>query len=128
MDSIHKCALILSVTNDKGKTDKYLITAHVHDQAKYKIRRFPTDRFFEMSNCYQKFVVEVSFTTSEVATLHLLLYNILHSIFHYLYLYYLHLVLLFLKLTKKTRSSRSQMFFKIGVLKNFANFIGKHLR
>ena len=25
------------------------------------------------------------------------------------------------------RSSRSQIFFKIGVLKNFANFIGKHL-
>ena len=25
------------------------------------------------------------------------------------------------------RSSRSQMFFKIGVLKNFANFTGKHL-
>ena len=27
-----------------------------------------------------------------------------------------------------TRSSRSQMFFKISVLKNFKNFIGKHLR
>ena len=26
-----------------------------------------------------------------------------------------------------TRSSRSQMFFKIGVLKTFAIFIGKHL-
>ena len=26
------------------------------------------------------------------------------------------------------RSSRSQMFFKIGVLKNFAIFTGKHLR
>ena len=25
------------------------------------------------------------------------------------------------------RSSRSQMFFKIGILKNFANFTGKHL-
>ena len=37
------------------------------------------------------------------------------------------------KLTKsfsdplKCRSSRSQMFFKIGALKNFANFKGKHL-
>ena len=28
---------------------------------------------------------------------------------------------------RKGRSSRSQMFFKIGVLKNFANFTGKHL-
>ena len=28
---------------------------------------------------------------------------------------------------RKGRSSRSHMFFKIGVLKNFANFIGKHL-
>ena len=26
-----------------------------------------------------------------------------------------------------TRSSRSQMFFKIGVLKSFAKLIGKHL-
>ena len=26
------------------------------------------------------------------------------------------------------RSSRSRMFFKIGVLKNSANFTGKHLR
>ena len=26
-----------------------------------------------------------------------------------------------------TRSSRSQIFFKIGVLKDFANFTGKHL-
>ena len=29
--------------------------------------------------------------------------------------------------SKKGRSSRSQIFFKIGVLKNFANFTGKHL-
>ena len=28
---------------------------------------------------------------------------------------------------KKGRSSRSQTFFKLGVLKNFANFTGKHL-
>ena len=27
---------------------------------------------------------------------------------------------------EKNRSSRSQMFFKIGVLKNLANFTGKH--
>ena len=27
---------------------------------------------------------------------------------------------------RKGRSSRSQIFFKIGVLKNFANFTGKH--
>ena len=27
----------------------------------------------------------------------------------------------------KLRSSRSQMFFKIGVLKNFANFTGEYL-
>ena len=26
-----------------------------------------------------------------------------------------------------SRSSRSQMFFKIGVLNNFTNFTGKHL-
>ena len=29
--------------------------------------------------------------------------------------------------TPATRSSHSQMFFKMGVLKNFANFTGKHL-
>ena len=29
--------------------------------------------------------------------------------------------------TKKLRSSRLQMFFKTGVLKNFAIFTGKHL-
>ena len=28
---------------------------------------------------------------------------------------------------RKYRSSRSQMFFKIGILKHFANFTGKHL-
>ena len=28
---------------------------------------------------------------------------------------------------RQDRSSRSQIFFKIGVLKNFANFTGKHL-
>ena len=28
---------------------------------------------------------------------------------------------------QRFRSSRSQMFFKIGVLRNFANFTGKHL-
>ena len=28
---------------------------------------------------------------------------------------------------RKSRSSRSQMFFKIDVLKNLANFTGKHL-
>ena len=28
---------------------------------------------------------------------------------------------------RKGRSSRSQIFFKIGVHKNFANFTGKHL-
>ena len=30
-------------------------------------------------------------------------------------------------LAKSSRSSRSQMFFKLGVLRNFANFIGKYL-
>ena len=34
--------------------------------------------------------------------------------------------LVFIK--NRRRSSRSQMFFKIGVLKNFAIFTGKHLR
>ena len=29
---------------------------------------------------------------------------------------------------RKGKSSRSQLFFKIGVHKNFANFTGKHLR
>ena len=33
--------------------------------------------------------------------------------------------LVFIK--NRCRSSRSQMFFKIGVLKNFAMFTGKHL-
>ena len=28
---------------------------------------------------------------------------------------------------RKSQSSHSQMFFKIGVLKNLANFTGKHL-
>ena len=28
---------------------------------------------------------------------------------------------------EELESSRLQMFFKIGVLKNFANFLGKHL-
>ena len=32
------------------------------------------------------------------------------------------------RIPDKFRSSRWQMFFKIGVLKNFANFTGKHLR
>ena len=31
------------------------------------------------------------------------------------------------QLEKNYSSSRAQIFFKIGVLKNFANFIGKHL-
>ena len=35
--------------------------------------------------------------------------------------------LVFLLITTKYRSSHSQMFYKIGVLKNFTKFIGKHL-
>ena len=34
----------------------------------------------------------------------------------------------FFVLFQKTRRSRSQMFFKIGIFKNFAVFIGKHQR
>ena len=33
----------------------------------------------------------------------------------------------FLEKVARCKSSRSQLFFKIGVLKNFANFTGKHL-
>ena len=32
------------------------------------------------------------------------------------------------KITWRYRNSPSQIFFKVGVLKNFANFTGKHLR
>ena len=34
---------------------------------------------------------------------------------------------LYVVLQPATRNSRSQMFFKIGVLRSFVNFIGKHL-
>ena len=33
----------------------------------------------------------------------------------------------FMKLELQYRNSRSQMFFKVGVLKNFVSFTGKHL-
>ena len=42
-------------------------------------------------------------------------------------LYFLYVDVYLLYFGNTFKSSRSQVFFKIGVLKNFANFTGKHL-